>query len=363
MGEAHPDELLRAAVDAVRRGDTGGARALAEQGLLLETGDATPFHAFLGMLAARADDRIAAALHLRAAHEGQPGDVTIACNLVAVLNESGEDEAALEVVGADFAFADFSLRLARYRAFLAQKLERYEAAVEAHRYILKREPDDFETWNNLGNALSGLGDNAGAVEALRRSVTLDPVSAPAQLNLAAALRALGDDDAAEAVLQEAMREFPVDARPAYELYVLHKSRERQGDALAALEDAASRDPWVADYQRELGIEYGLMRRTAEAETAYRRAIELAPQERDAFLGLAIQYEHTNREDEFGPLAAQARSSGVEDGVVALIEALELRRDGKFDEALARLADVPATVEPERTAHIRATLLDRLGRTG
>jgi tetratricopeptide (TPR) repeat protein len=361
MGEAHPDELLGAAVDALRRGDTGGARALAEQGLQLGTGDATPFHAFLGMLAARADDRAAAALHLRAAHEGQPGDVTIACNLIAVLIDSGEDEAALEVVGADFAFADFSLRLARCRAFLTQKLEMFEAAVEAHRYVLKRAPNDFETWNNLGNALSGLGDHAGTVEALRRAVSLDPSSAPVQLNLAAALRALGDDDAAEAVLREAMREFPVDARPAYELYVVHKGRQRQDAALAALEDAASRDTWVADYQLKLGIEYGLMRRTAEAETAYRRAIELEPQERDAFLGLAILYEHTNREDDFGPLAALARANGVEDGVVALIEALELRRVGRFAEALARIDEVPAAIEPERTAHIRATLLARLER--
>lgn len=324
MAETHPDELLRAAVDAARRGDSGSARTLAEQGLALGTGDATPFHAFLGMLATRADDRAAAALHLRAAHEGRPGDVNIACDLIAVLIESGDDEAALEVAGADFAFADLSLRLARYRAVLAQKLDRHDEAVEAHRYVLKREPDDFETWSDLGKALSGLGDHVGAVEALRRAVSLDPASAPAQLGLAATLRALGDDDAAEAVLREAMQEFPVDARPAYELYALEKGRQRLDAALAALEDAAARDAWVADYQLKLATEYGLVRRTDEAETAYRRAIALAPAEGDAFLGLAVLYERANREDEFGPLVALARHNGVDQGVVARIEAIERR---------------------------------------
>jgi len=41
---------------------------------------------------------------------------------------------------------------------------------------------------------------------------------------------------------------------------------------------------------------------------------------------------------------------------------EHRRERRFEEGLASLTAVPASIEPERTAHLRATLLDRLGRT-
>ena len=362
MAEPHPDDLLRAAVDAARRGDMARARDLAEQGLRAGRGEAAPFHAFLGMLAARAGDPAGAAGHLQAAHAARPGDITIACNLIAVLLEAGQDAAALAVASADLARADTSLRIARYRGFVAQKLEQFEAAVDAYAIVLAGVPDDFETWNNLGNARSSLGDHAGAVEALQRAASLDPRSPPVRLNLALALIALGRDDEAEAALHAAMRDFPQDPRPAYELYVFNKERQRQDYAMTALEAAAARDPSSADHQLKLGIEYGIMRRMADAEAAYRRAIALAPGMTDAYLGLAIQYEHSNREEEFAPLAALARANGVDDGVVALIEALELRRAGRFEQALERMQSVPDRVEPERAMHIRATLLDRLGRS-
>lgn len=361
MADPSPDQLLPAALDAARHGDLDRARGLAEQGLE-RAPDPVPFHAFLGMLAARDGEPVLAARHLQAAHLAKPGDVTIACNLVAVLMQTGDDEAALAVAGEALAAADPSLRVARYRGFLAQKLGRFVEAIAAYDHILRRASDDFETWNNLGNARSGAGDHAGAVDALHRAMELDPEAAPVRLNLASALIALDRADEAQALLEKALNDFPRDPRAAFELYVLHKRAERQEPALAALEAAASRDPASADFQLKLGIEYGLARRTEASERAYRRAIALDPVLTDAYLGLAVQYEHTNRESEFAPLAALARESGADPGAVALIEALDLRRSGRFDEALARMAVVPAAIEPERAEHIRATLFDRLGRT-
>ena len=361
MADPHPDQLLPAALEAARQGDIGRARALAEQGLERAV-DPVPFHAFLGMLAARDGDSPRAASHLRAAHAARPADITIACNLIAVLMQAGEDAEALAIASEALAAADPSLRVARYRGFLAQKLGQFDRAIAAYQHILARQPDDFETWNNLGNARSGMGDHAGAVTALQRAAQLDAAAAPVRLNLAAALLALDRSDAAQAVLEQASRDFPLDPRAPFELYVLHKRADRQAAALSALELAAARDPSAADLQLKLGIEYGLARRTEEAERAYRRAIERAPGMTDAYLGLAVQYEHSNREHEFAPLAALARSHGADPGAVALIEALDLRRAGRFEEALARMAAVPTTVEPERAEHIRATLLDRLGRT-
>ncbi|WP_173204969.1 sulfotransferase [Sphingopyxis sp. BSNA05] len=163
-------------------------------------------------------------------------------------------------------------------------------------------------------------------------------------------------------MTRAIDEFPSDGRLPYQLYLLYKTQLRQEEALAALIKAVDREPDSADYQLKLAIEYGVMRWTGDAERAYLRTIKLDPTALDAYLGLAIQYEHSNREEEFGPLIALARKNGIAPEPLAYVEALQLRRAGQFDEALTKLAMVPTDVEPIRTAHARATLLDRLGRT-
>jgi tetratricopeptide (TPR) repeat protein len=354
--------LLNQAVQAARQGNFAKARTLAEDGLKGGPGDVAPFHGFLGMVCARTGDLPAATQHLAKAHALRPHDITIACNLISILMDQERDAEALEVASAELLRKDDSLRVARFRGFLAQKLEDFAAAAEAYEFVLAKQPDDFECWNNLGNARAGLDDYEGAVAALRRAIEIDPKSAPTRLNLISALQALDLAKETEAELFKATEDFPEDPRPPYELYVFYKLQFQQEEALASLLQAAARDPHSAEYQLKLGIEYGVLRRTEDAEHAYRRTIELDPTELNAYLGLAIQLEHTNREDQFAPLITLARQNGIAPEPLAFIEALDLRRAKQFAEALEKLELVPEGVETIRTAHIHATLLDRLERS-
>ncbi|WP_404336597.1 sulfotransferase [Sphingomonas sp. MMS12-HWE2-04] len=354
-------QALRAAMGAAQSGDLPAAAAIA-RAALAEAAQPAPLHAFLGMLSARAGDLAGAAGHLRSAHAARPGDTTIACNLIAVLIDLGDQAVALEIASADRAFADPTLRIARYRGFLAQALGLLAEAAEAYAFVLARAPNDFESWNNLGNARSALGDYAGSIAALERAIALDPAAAPTRMNLATALRAAGRRADAETVLRAAAADFPDDARPLHDLYVQFKSDARHEEALAALEEAARRDPDSAAVQLKLGIEYGLVMDPEGAERAYRQVLAITPDERDAYLGLAIQYEHTNREEEFAPLIALGEANGLEIGALSFLRALEHRRAKRFEEGLACLEQVPPEIEPERTAQLRATLLDRLGRS-
>lgn len=346
---------------AAQAGDLTRARTIAEHAVSRST-DPAPLHAFLGMLSARAGDLPAAAVQLRRAHYARPADVTIACNLIAVLIDLGEREAALETATREFAFADATLRVARYRGFLAQSLDRLAEAVEAYEFVLARDPQDFESWNNLGNARSALGDYDGSVAALEHAIALDPHAAPTRINLAAALADAGRRAEAETVLRAATKDFPEDPHVLHDLYVLLKADGRQKEALAMLEQAVRLDPAHTARQLTLAIEYGLVMETAKAEAAYIRVLDLDPHGREAYLGLAIQYEHSNREEEFAPLIARAETNGVEIGALSFLRALEHRRAKRFEEGLESLALVPSEIEPERTAHLRATLLDRLGRS-
>lgn len=353
------NDPLPEAVNAARRGDFRSAQDLAELGLRERRGEPAALHAFLGMIFARAANRAEAANHLKSAHELRPTDVTIACNLISILMEDSREEEALLVASEELARADVSLRVARYRGFLAQGQENFAAAVDAYQLVLDKTPNDFEVLNNFGNAKAGLGDHENAVNALKRAIAIDENAAPTHLNLAAALIALEQNHEAEDVLKNASERFPADSRPAYELYVHYKSLFKQDEAFAAIKEAAARNPDDANTQLKLAIEYGVARQTQDAERAYRRVIELNPLEQDAYLGLAIQYEHTNREEEFSPLIELARRNGIADGSCAFIETLELRRLGRFEDALERLKAIPDDVETIRTAHTKATLLERL----
>lgn len=360
MLDSRTAEALRQAVGAAQTGDIARARAVAEAALAAG-GDVVALNAFLGMVQARSGDFDAAAGHLTAAHQARPGDATIACNLIAVLIDKGDLAAALDVATLDAAIADPSLRIARYRGFVAQSLERFDEAVEAYEHVVARAGDDFESWNNLGNARSAVGDFDGSVAALEKAMALDPMAPPTRVNLAVALRLVGRGEDAEALLRRSAEDFPEDARALHELYVQYKKEGREAEALPALEQAIARDPDNANLQLKAGVEYGLVNRIAEAEQAYRRAIALDPATTDAYLGLAVQYEHTNREEEFAPLIALAEAKAIEEGPLALMRAFEHRRAKRFDEALADLALVPETVEPERTLHLRGLVLDQLGR--
>ncbi|MDP5277669.1 sulfotransferase [Sphingomonas sp. DG1-23] len=354
-------EALREAVRAAQAGDLVRARTLAE-GAVPGSADPAPLHAFLGMLSARAGDLAGAGGQLRLAHRARPGDMTIACNLIAVLIDVGDREAALDVATQELASADPTLRVARYRGFLALSLDRFAEAAQAYEFVLARAPQDFESWNNLGNARSALGDFPGSIAALEQAVALDPRAAPTRVNLAVALRTAGRSSDAEAILRTAATDFPEDPHVLHELYALLKAEGRNAEALPVIEAAVHRDPANAGMQFELAVEYGVALETAKAETAYLRVLDLDPSWRDAWLGLAIQYEHTNREEEFAPLIARAEGNHLDVGTLSFLRALEHRRAKRFGEGLASLALVPPDIEPERTAHLKATLLDRLGRT-
>jgi tetratricopeptide (TPR) repeat protein len=360
MLDSKTTDVLRQAVGAAQSGDVARARQLAE-GALDAGGDTVALNAFLGMLQARANDLDAAARHLRAAHDARRSDTTIACNLIAVLIDKGDLAAALEVATPDLARADATLRIARYRGYVAQSLERFDEAVAAYEHVVAREPADFESWNNLGNARSATGDLKGSVAALERAMALEPLAPPTRLNLAVALRSVERGEEAEALLKRTAEEFPEDARALHELYVQYKKEGRQDDAMPAIEAALERDPENANLQLKFGVECGLVNRIDEAERAFRKVVALDPSMTDAYIGLAVQYEHSNREEELAPLIALAEANGVAEGPLAFIRGLEDRRAKRFEEALANLARVPPEIEPERTLHFRGQILDRLGR--
>lgn len=351
---------LAGAIAAVRSGQVAEAQRLAEQILAKDEARAEP-HAFLGMLHGRSGRLAEAVACFERAHALKPDDVTIALNLINALADSDQTERAFAVARRDLAFADPSLRVARWRGYLAQASGDFQSAIEAYDYVVERCDADFDCWNNLGTAWLALGNHERSAMCLRAAVALRPDSAPAAMNLAAALEGAGRVDEAVQVLRQAADVFPADPEPLKRLYRLLKDIRQQEEALEALEEAAVRNPGDPEIQLTLGIEYGITMRTLQSKQAYTRALDLKPGMSEAYLGLAIHHEHRNRDDKLRELLEPPRSEQVPQGALAFVRALVHRRAGRFDDALAALAEVDASIEPLRTTHLRGMLLDRLGR--
>ncbi|HWT12056.1 MAG TPA: sulfotransferase [Allosphingosinicella sp.] len=248
----------------------------------------------------------------------------------------------------------------RMRAYQLQVQGRLEEAAAAYRWLIDRDPADFESLNNLGNVHRAAGRRDDAVAALEGAVAVRPDLPMLRLNLAGALAEAGRLEDSLAAVAEAARIAP--GEPAC-LVELARAHARLGDseaALAELERAAALIPEDPSLQVEIGLTHAGGGRLAEAEAAYRRAIALSPGFAPAFLYLGILLEHSNRAEELGGLLAEAEGQRVPERELALVRAFSLRRQGDDAGALAAARSASRAFEPLRRLQLIAEMCDRLG---
>jgi tetratricopeptide (TPR) repeat protein len=350
---------VHAALARARGGDLQGARQVAERALAAG-GEEAVLRPLLGMLCCQSGDLESGIAHLKLARDRDPADAAVAGNLAMALLESGRPDEALEVAAESAAASDRSGRLWRIRAYLLQLREEHEGAVEAYRNVVEDAPDDFESWNNLGNSYAALERFDQSLEALGRAVALQPQVAPVRINFAATLIAAGRLDEAVEALQGCVRDFPRDPKPLVELGGVLKQLGRDAEALDVLERAVRLDPRDADLQVKLATERLVAWKMEEAEQALRAAIAVSPSHADAHVMLAIVLEHLNRAGDFEGLIDDARRKGVEEGAIRFIHALACRRERRYREGLEALAGVPSDIEPIRRAQLAGQFHDGLG---
>lgn len=353
-------DAIRRALAAATAGRLSEARTVGEQALS-QGGDVAALNAMLGMLHSRTGDLDQAVQHLRIARAARPRDPVIANNLANALVQLDRKPEALDVLNDEVVEADRTGQLLKLRAFLAQMTEDFDLAVRCYQQAVAREPDDLESWNNLGNAYSSAGNVDEAIEALRRAVALDPKAAPIRLNLATALVAAGDWDGAETELRAMIADFPDDPNPWRELHALLKQCGRDEEAVDAIEAAMKCAPGHKDLLLGFAAHLSYIHRAAEAEAAYRQVLELELGNSLAHLGLALIFDANNRTDELAAIVAQAESRGVGPQALNFVRALDHRRSKRFSEGLAAMEHVPADLESARRAHLMGQLLEGAGR--
>lgn len=351
---------IRQALAAAASGRLTDACKIGELALA-QGGDVGALNAMIGMFQLRIGDQDRAIRHLQVASKVRPADPIIANNLANTLIKQERQKDALEVLTDQAVEADKSGELLKLRAFLAQMTERYEVAVRDYTKVVEKDPDDCESWNNLGNAQRSVRNFHGSIEALKRAVALDRESAPIRLNLATALIAAGAVDEAEDELRQMAADFPDDTHPLQELHRLLKDQGRNKEALEAIQGAVERAS--NDVQLLLGLASHLsyMFDSKASEEVYRKVIDIEPGNPTAYLGLAVCFDLTNKLDDLAELAREVEERQIEKSSLNFIRAFDHRRAKRFAEGLAALEQVPPELESARRAHLMGQLLEGVGR--
>jgi tetratricopeptide (TPR) repeat protein len=140
--------------------------------------------------------------------------------------------------------------------------------------------------NNLGSALSALGQLDAAVASFERAIALRPDYAEAHANLGLALKRLDRPEAALARLDRAVALRPDSAEAWCNRGSVLIALDRLDDALTSLDRAIALRPGHAAAHANQGSAFYHLRRPAEALASFERALALAPDDPDVLANLA-----------------------------------------------------------------------------
>jgi Flp pilus assembly protein TadD len=209
------------------------------------------------------------------------------------------------VEGAGFADAvaqdpGFGFEILLHYGRTLSELEHFTDAVPPLRRAAELRPGHAETWHLLGTALVETGEVDAARQALARARELDEAAHEAAAQQSArreqarglverAARLHGERRNAEAVelLRQAVELAPDDPTPRMLEVRLLVSLDRHDEALARADELVEMQPGSPDVLHLRGMTRLSAGRVAAAEADLRRAVELAPEHREAVTGLAV----------------------------------------------------------------------------
>ncbi|HEX8580414.1 MAG TPA: sulfotransferase [Allosphingosinicella sp.] len=318
---SNPPPEIAPALELAKQGRFPEALRSVEERLVQEP-DSVVLLELASILTARLEDVPASTSYLRRLLAASPDNLPARLNLARALIATGAFEEAVSLCAA----RGDDLRLRRMLASALQELGRTDEAIATYRSVLATMPSDFESWNNLGNALAAIGDLRGAATALERAIRIRPDVLQMYINASEILAKLDQPEARQRLLR----------------------------------DAAWRAPEDPQIWAELGLAENGARDFDAAARAFRHAISLSKGFTPAYLDLGLMLENLNRIDELAELVGQAEADGRDEPEIRFIKAWLLRRQGHLEEALELAEATPDTINPLRRAQLLAELYDRLG---
>jgi predicted O-linked N-acetylglucosamine transferase (SPINDLY family) len=296
VGHSTPEQLLKDALAAQRRGSIADAKRLYASVLSIDPTNAAA-HGNLAIIAAQEGDLAAAERLFRQGIKLRPNDPAGYNNLGSVLQQ----QARLDDAIAAHRHA-IKLNPNYAEAFLAlgnalKQQGRFEEAMGSHRSAIAARRDYAEAHNNLGVLLQMQGRLDEAAAAYGEAIALRPEYAEAHFNLGVVLHQKQEFDAAEVAYRRVISLHPGIAVVHNNLGAVLKDQGFPDEALAAFENAINLKPDYAEafYNRATVLQQ--QAKEEQALAAYGRAIELRPDYADAINNAGIVLQELGRASE------------------------------------------------------------------
>jgi protein O-GlcNAc transferase len=293
VGHSTPEQLLREALAAQRRGAIADAKRLYASVLRIDPANAAAF-GNLAIIAAQQGDLAGAERMFRHEIKLTPDDPAGHNNLGSVLQQQGRPADAIAAhrqalkLKPNYAEAYFALG----NAFRQQG--NFEDAVASYRSAIAARRGYAEAHNNLGVLLQMQGRLDQAASAYGEAVALRPAYAEAQFNLGAVLHLRHELDAAEAAYRRVISLNPGIAAGHNNLGTVLKDHGRLDEALAVFDTAIrlQADYAEAYYNRATVLQQ--QGRLEQALADYGRAVQLRSDYADAVNNAGIVLQELGR---------------------------------------------------------------------
>ena len=351
-------QQMNAAMAAYSRGDLKGARTKAEAALPFAQNNASILQ-FLGVVCCQSGDMEKGTAFLRKAIANGGDSVDNRINLAKAYIDMGQpDKAAALCEGA---MAEGSPEMQRLRADILKARGRGQEAIWKYEDIVAANPDDFESWNNLGNARHEMGNFDGAMGALERAREINGNSSLVHTNIGRLLMSMDRHQEACLMLEKSALLSPQDPAPLLELGRALTSIDHTAAGLKALGSAARLNPKDPEIFIAIGIAFTDLSDQLQAERSFRFAIQADPEFAPAYLNLGILLEKANRVDELETVVTSARARKLEGSEIDYLDALLLSRRGEPQKALDLARAVrPGAIHSAMLYQFIGQLADKLG---
>lgn len=310
---------LAEAIRLRRSGDAAGALALAEAHAAPSEAGA-PFLAIAGLAALELGDAARALRHLEPLARQRPNDPEIRADLAKALLAAGREDEALRL--SDGAILP---DLARIEAWIRQQRGEDARTVAAYARVLKAEPTDAGSWNNLGNVHAAAGRFDEAIVAFEHAITYRPDEPGIYLNLAD-------------VLRRADLGVP---------------------RLKVARDAADLAPGDRAVQTELGMALAHNEEIEQAIAVLEATVKRWPEFGESHIELGRLYEATNRTEALATFLATLDPAACPPEA-AFLHAWLAQREGRFEDAARYAEAIPETIHPMRREALIGAIAERLG---
>jgi tetratricopeptide (TPR) repeat protein len=151
---------------------------------------------------------------------------------------------------------------------------------------VKKNPEAWMAWNNLGNALGAENDNDGSIAAYEKALAINPTFPDAESNLGNALVGKGELGRALIHLQKAVEEEPAMAKFHFNYGAGLGASGKIEEAIAEYQEALKLRPRMADVRNNLANIYYQQKKYSEALQEAQTAMQLNPDLSEPYLNAA-----------------------------------------------------------------------------